>query len=119
MTEERKGIDLGLPSDRRTYQRWSTHLIVRYGLGEDLVAGDGYNISEGGLALTGAKTFPAGTLLDVKFRFEAPAAQFFSAKAVVRHSQEGQMGVEFVDLGPSEKARILEMIYRDIALRRR
>ncbi len=86
---------------------------------EDLVQGDGYNISEGGLALSGTRTFPAGTLLNVKFRFESPAAQFFSAQAIVRHTEEGQMGVEFIDLGPSEKARILEMIYRDIAIRRR
>ena len=92
---------------------------MRYGLGNDLIPGDGSDISEAGLGVIGERLFPAGTLIEVAFKMDAPRAEFFHAKGIVRHSGEGKMGVEFVDLGPGEKAQILEMIYRDIALRRR
>ena len=119
MPDEGKVFEHELPPDRRSSQRWSTHLVVRYGLGSDLIPGDGYDISETGLGVTGERLFPAGTLIEVNFRVDAPHVEFFKAKGIVRHSGEGKMGVEFVDLGPAQRAEILEMIYLDIALRRR
>lgn len=105
--------------ERRSFPRWSTRLIIRYGKDEPTLTGEGYDLSEGGLALGGPELYSVGSLLTVKFRLDSPLASYFTAKAIVRHLENDRMGVEFIDVGPADKARILEMIYRDIAMRRR
>jgi PilZ domain-containing protein len=105
--------------DRRACPRWHTHLQVRYGNGAAQVDGQGVDISETGIGFTGAQVWPVGTTLDLRFKPDSPVAEWFRARAVVRNVADDRMGAEFVEMGSADRMRILEMIYRDIALRRR
>jgi len=64
-------------------------------------------------------TVPVGTTLELRFKPDSPVADWFRARAVVRNVAADRMGAEFLGLGSADRMRILEMIYRDIALRRR
>ncbi len=105
--------------DRRACPRWHTHLQVRYGSGEALSEGQGVDISETGIGFTGAQVWPVGTTLELRFKPDSPVAEWFRARAVVRNVADDRMGAEFVGMGSADRMRILEMIYRDIAMRRR
>ena len=105
--------------DRRACPRWHTSLDVRYGENGKLAEGLGVDISETGIGFRGPEVFPVGTTLEVRFKPESPVAEWFRARAVVRNVDDDRMGAEFVEMGSAERMRILEMIYRDIALRRR
>ncbi|HYX71004.1 MAG TPA: PilZ domain-containing protein [Terriglobales bacterium] len=105
--------------DRRACPRWHTHLEVRYGSGETLAEGRGVDISETGIGFCGGQVWPVGTTLELRFKPDSPVADWFRARAVVRNVADDRMGAEFVGMGSADRMRILEMIYRDIALRRR
>jgi hypothetical protein len=60
-----------------------------------------------------------GTTLELRFKPDSPVADWFRARAVVRNVAADRMGAEFVEMGSADRMRILEMIYRDIAMRRR
>jgi len=101
----------------RAHPRWPTSLEVRYGA-QELASGQAMDISEGGIGFTGEVTYPVGSELEICFRRAAPVG-WFKARGVVRHSGADRMGVQFVGLGIFDRTRILEMIYQDIATRRR
>lgn len=105
--------------DRRACPRWRTHLYVRYGSSDTQAEGQGVDISETGIGFTGAQVWPVGTTLELRFKPDSPVADWFRARAVVRNVAADRMGAEFVEMGSADRMRILEMIYRDIAMRRR
>ena len=105
--------------DRRACPRWRTHLYVRYGSSDSQAEGNGLDISETGIGFTGAQVWPVGTTLEMRFKPDSPVADWFRARAVVRNVVKDRMGAEFLGLGSADRMRILEMIYRDIAMRRR
>ena len=101
----------------RAFPRWPTDLEVRYGT-QELVSGRAMDISEGGIGFTGTVNYPVGSDIEICFRHKAPVG-WFKARGVVRHSDSERMGAQFVGLGLFDRTRILEMIYQDIATRRR
>lgn len=105
--------------DRRACPRWHTHLDVRYSSGESQAEGRGVDISETGIGFRGTPVWPVGTTLELRFKPDSPVAEWFRTRAVVRNVADDRMGAEFVGLGSADRIRILEMIYRDIAIRRR
>ena len=105
--------------DRRACPRWHTSLQVRYGKGDTQTEGLGLDISETGIGFRGPQVWPVGSTLELRFKPDSPVAEWFRARAVVRNVSADRMGAEFVEMGSADRMRILEMIYRDIALRRR
>ena len=105
--------------DRRACPRWRTDLDVRYGESDTLADGKGVDISETGIGFRGSRIWPVGTTLELRFKPDSPVADWFRARVVVRNVVSDRMGAEFVGMGSADRMRILEMIYRDIALRRR
>lgn len=101
----------------RAHPRWPATLEVRYGA-QELVPGQAMDISEGGIGFTGAVTYPVGSDIEICFRQGSPVG-WLKARGVVRHSAHQRMGAQFVGLGLFDRTRILEMIYQDIATRRR
>jgi len=81
-------------------------------------AGEGTDISEGGIGFQAEKLFPVGTEIQIKFRFDSPLAEWFETRAVVRHAANNRMGVEFLKLGDKQRIRIFETIYNDVSRRR-
>ena len=102
----------------RAHPRWPTDLEVRYGLTQEMAGGRALDISEGGIGFTGEVTYPVGSELEICFRQGAPV-EWFKARGVVRHSGSARMGAQFLGLGILDRTRIQEMIYQDIAVRRR
>ncbi len=102
----------------RAHVRWPTGLEVRYGLPQQMAGGRALDISEGGIGFTGEVTYPVGSELEICFRQGAPV-EWFKARGVVRHSGSARMGAQFLGLGMLDRTRIQEMIYQDIAVRRR
>ncbi|HUK86384.1 MAG TPA: PilZ domain-containing protein [Terriglobales bacterium] len=105
--------------DRRGCPRWRTALQVRYGDGDAQADGLGVDISETGIGFKGAQVWPVGATLELRFKPDSPVADWFRARAVVRNVNHDRMGAEFLGMGSADRMRILEMIYRDIAMRRR
>lgn len=101
----------------RAYPRWPADLEVRYGA-QELASGRAMDISEGGIGFIGAVKYPVGSDIEICFRQSSPVG-WFKARAVVRHSDQERMGAQFVGLGLFDRTRIQEMIYQDIAMRRR
>lgn len=102
----------------RAHPRWPTDLEVRYGSPQQMAGGRALDISEGGIGFTGEVSYPVGSELEISFRQGAPV-EWFKARGVVRHSGPAGMGAQFVGLGMFDRTRIQEMIYQDIAARRR
>lgn len=101
----------------RAHPRWPISLELRYGA-QEMAEGRAMDISEAGIGFTGAVAYPVGSDIEIAFRQGAPV-EWFKARGVVRHSEQQRMGAEFVGIGMLDRTRILEMIYQDIAARRR
>jgi PilZ domain-containing protein len=101
----------------RVHPRWPTDLEVRYGA-QELASGRAMDISEGGIGFRGEVSYPVGTDIEICFRQKSPVG-WFKARGVVRHCGPDRMGAQFVGLGMLDRTRILEMIYEDIATRRK
>ncbi|HYX71003.1 MAG TPA: PilZ domain-containing protein [Terriglobales bacterium] len=114
MATQQGGAGFPVP---RAHPRWPADLEVRYG-SQELASGQAMDISEGGIGFTGAVKYPVGSDIEICFR-QKSVAGWFKARGVVRHSAQERMGAQFVGLGMFDRTRILELIYQDIATRRR
>ncbi len=83
--------------ERRVQPRCPVMFEVRYGLGKDLMAGEGNDFGGGGLAFSGPKSYPPGTELELRYRL-TPQENWTRVRALVRHRQGDRMGVEFLAL---------------------
>jgi c-di-GMP-binding flagellar brake protein YcgR len=100
-------------ADRRAHARMATSIAIRYGQGDELISGELLDVSAGGLGVQGEKMYPVGTELEVRFRSRARDTDLLSLRAVVRHVVPGKrMGLEFLNVPPSDLARTLAMIER-------
>jgi len=72
--------------------------------------------SESGIGFSGEKLFPGGTTLEIEFRIGSAHAEWFKVKGVVRHTQNGQMGVEFIEMSESVKLRIRKVVFHELAI---
>lgn len=96
--------------DRRNSVRNAIAVPVVYGIPESWADGTLVDISAGGVGLTGTKTFPLKTELELRFGSRPGKGHLISVRAVVRHLQGPRMGLEFVNLGAGDHRKILETI---------
>ncbi len=101
----------------RAHPRWPTHVDVRYGNEEQISAGEGLDISEGGLGFRGKAIYPTGSEIQLAFRIENPLSSWIRVKAVVRYARNDRIGVEFISLSPGIRERIVRDIFQDQVLR--
>ncbi len=96
--------------NRRAFPRWETPFEVRYGVGKDLVPGQGVEIGEAGMAFTGDRTYEPGEEIDVRYRLN-PEEDWVKVKAVIRHLQNRLLfGVEFLNLRLPDRLNILDYV---------
>jgi c-di-GMP-binding flagellar brake protein YcgR len=99
--------------DRRTHARISASLALRYGTTNELITGELLDVGAGGIGIIGEKFYPVGTELELRFRSRAADTDLLTLRAVVRHAVLGKrMGLEFVNVRPSDFARTLATIER-------
>ncbi len=103
--------------ERRAFPRWPVKLSVQYGSAPDFALGETSDISEGGMGFTGERAYAAGAEIEVRFIFALPGARWFHSKALVRRADHSFLGVEFVGMAPSERARLRDSL-RAYAARR-
>jgi len=100
-------------ADRRVTPRANAQFEVRYGNGADIQVAQACDISATGIGLLGPKQYPVGA--EIELRFRPPATDkgdFIVMKAKVRHSTPQRMGLEFVNIAPSDHLRVRDMIHR-------
>jgi hypothetical protein len=103
--------------ERRACPRWPVKLSLQYGRAPDFALGETSDISEGGLGFTGERNYTVGEEIEVRFIFALPAAKWFHSKALVRRAERGFLGVEFVGMAPSERARLRDSLRAHAARR--
>lgn len=106
------------PEERRAFPRWPVQLSMQYGRAPDFTLGVASDISEGGMGFAGDRHYEVGDEIEVKFFLDLPGSKWFHTKALVRRVERGEIGVEFVGLPPSERARLAESL-RAYAARRK
>lgn len=97
-------------TDRRSSVRNAIAVPVVYGSGDSWADGTLVDISTGGVGLTGLKTYPVKTELELRFGSRPGKGHLVSVRAVVRHLQGPRMGLEFVNLGAGDHRKILDTI---------
>ncbi len=99
------------PEEQRKHERYAAAFDVSYGISDHLLAGHAVDVSEGGLGITGAQTYPPGTELEVHCRLNG---DWIKTHVVVRcligEAGQQSMGVQFVKLGETERLAIREYI---------
>jgi len=99
--------------ERRVSPRATAQFLVRYGArGEELHEAKTCDISATGIGLLGPKQFPTGAEVELRFRSLEGTGDLITMRAVVRHSTPNRMGLEFVNVPPSDHGRVRDMINR-------
>jgi len=96
----------------RREKRSPANIEIHYGTGPELVRGVSSDISPGGIGVSGEKTYPSGTEVDVEFRVSETAQDVLRVKAMVRWSTWNRLGLQFVDVRPSDHQKIVDLIAR-------
>lgn len=81
--------------DRRRTSRCPVQFEILYGIGDNLIAGEGYDFGGGGLGFIGPKQYPSGAELELRYRLQTDQ-EWIKVRALVRHRQGNRMGVEFL-----------------------
>ncbi len=98
--------------DRRSSPRLALTAAIRYGTNDELSTGELTDVSAGGIGITGEKTYPIGTELQLRFRSRTSKSDLLTLRAVVRHHQGKRMGLEFINVPMTDFHRTLNMIER-------
>jgi len=98
--------------ERRAEPRIPVCFEVHYGVGSEQLRGSTYDISSGGIGLLGEKSYPAGTEINVHFRAPGASHGLLHMKAVVRWSTGNRLGLQLVNVKPSDHRKILELVER-------
>jgi len=99
-------------SEQRREPRSPANIEIHYGTGPELIRGVSSDISPGGIGVSGEKTYPSGTEVDVELRVSETAQDVLKVKAVVRWSTWNRLGLQFVDVQPSDHQKIVDLIAR-------
>jgi len=110
--------------ERRLAARVPSRFKVSCGISPNLGCGHALDISETGLGVLGSTEYPVGTILQVQFSScigtpDTDTKLSLKLNAVVRNANGARMGLEFVDVTPTEHVRIQDVLYQVIALARR
>jgi PilZ domain len=96
--------------ERRLAPRLPIPFQVRYGVGAELVHGQGCDLSETGLAFDGPRVFIPGSEITVHYRLGANTYEGWArTRAVVRNCSGNHMGVEFCIIHPRDRAQLREL----------
>ena len=95
------------PLESRIFQRISKRIEVCCGLGDQLVTGESIEISEGGMSFRTKFDHEVGSAIDLHCKFGAEWVQF---RAIVRRAGQDNMGVEFVELLPGSRAKLIDFL---------
>ena len=95
------------PLENRIFQRIPKRIEVCCGIGDQLVTGESIEISEGGMSIRTRADHDVGSAIDLHCKFGPEWVQF---RAMVRRASEGSLGVEFVDLLPSTRTKLIDFI---------
>jgi c-di-GMP-binding flagellar brake protein YcgR len=103
--------------DRRTDPRSNLEIEIRYGAAGEEFVGTTIDQSGGGLGIVGPKLYPSGTELVLRFRRSGGSSDVITMNAVVRNSHSTRMGLQFVNVKPSEHPKLLATIVQLVANR--
>jgi adenylate cyclase len=95
------------PAEVRSFQRILKRLEVCCGVGDHLVPGESIEISEGGMSFRTGAVHELGSEVDLHCKFGAEWVQF---RAIVRRADEAGMGVEFLDMPESSRAKLVDTL---------
>ena len=95
------------PLESRIFQRIPRRVEVCCGIGDQLVTGESIEISEGGMSFRTRSDYEVGSEIDLHCKFGAEWVQF---RAVVRRASQDNMGVEFIDLLPGARMKLIDFI---------
>jgi hypothetical protein len=94
--------------NRRAYPRFASTFEVRYAEGKDpLQTGKPMEIGEGGLSLETGDLLPLETHVTVEFKLTG-SNEWVRVKAVVRHSEDRKLGLEFLNLKMQDRLKIVD-----------
>ena len=94
----------------REYPRIESGVPVEYTTSDDTLRGRAINLGGGGMLLDPSRQIPGNLPQSVHFR---PARHMapIQAQVIVRHDLPGLgVGLEFVEIAPADRARILQLI---------
>ena len=102
-------------SERRTNPRSDAQIEIRYGLPGEEFVGTTIDHSAGGVSIAGPKVYPVGTELVLRFRRNGGSSDLITMNAVVRNTQPARMGLQFVNVKPSEHPKLMAIIVQLLA----
>ena len=95
------------PVESRSFQRISKRFEICFGIGDQLFPGEAIEISECGISFRTQSMHNLGKELDLHCRFGAEWVQF---RAIVRRADEASMGVEFIDMPPATREKLIAVL---------
>lgn len=97
-------------TNRRAFPRWAARFELRFGTGKEMQSAELIEIGEGGLSFYSAEPIPLEAEINIEYRLDSQETGWVRLKAVVRHTREGKIGVEFLNLRMSDRLQILDFI---------
>jgi c-di-GMP-binding flagellar brake protein YcgR len=96
--------------ERRGHHRLSTNIEVRYGSGGEFRRARGCDVSPAGIGLAVPVPYQVGAEVDLRFQAHS-RGDLVLLKTRVRHSTEGRMGLEFVNVSREQYPQILGWLH--------
>lgn len=99
--------------DRRNHLRAPAAFSLRYGRsGEELWTAAAFDLAAAGIGIVGEEAFDVGSEVVLAFRPEGKRGDLLTMNAVVRHTAGKRMGLQFLNVPPSDTRRLIELIGR-------
>ncbi len=95
----------GSKGQRRANPRWTIRVPVLYGAGAPTALGTVLDLSDDGLSFRSERPYRVDSVLDLELQLDRTCVP---VKAVVRHSTEGVVGVQFLNLSRKDRLRVLD-----------
>ena len=101
----------GIPdlAERRVDGRWQLQFELRYGVDAPTTLARGVDINERSIGFASDNNSPVGTEFIIQYRLN-PKDHWVTARCILRRSQNGILGAEFLDLKPEDCDRIAELM---------
>jgi hypothetical protein len=104
-------------TNRRAFPRWAAGFELRFGTGKQMQTAEVIEIGEGGLSFYSAEPIALESEINIEYRLDlgntvsaSKGDGWVRLKAVVRHTRESKIGVEFLNLRMSDRLQILDFI---------
>ena len=91
--------------NRRAFPRWKARFVVRTP-GKSF-SFESLEMSEGGLSFRTTEAFKIGQTFDFEFLLEG-CNDWIKVKSVVRHAEDGRVGLEFLNLKRADRLKIID-----------